>query len=288
MLEIRLSKTNQDFLDDLQDVLLARPECTQLLLVNVTPPLDAPLTRNEFRGGVFDGEQLLLVFLNPALYNLQLYSTSFYPEAIDKVIEHLIVNLIEFKGIQGTKENTEYFIKKYEGLTSIHFRNRLSMDIMRLDQLIQPRLVGDFTIATMDDILGITDFEVAFYDEAVHQLVTHEVLREKVVKQISNNQLFVLKNKIKNIVSIGMASRKMGKGRAISLVYTPPQFRNMGYSSSLMYQLCNYLLEEGYEFITLFVDKTNQISNHVYSKIGFYISEDNYDYVITEESWTSH
>lgn len=43
-------------------------------------------------------------------------------------------------------------------------------------------------------------------------------------------------------------------------------------------------MTNGYSYATLYVDKTNPISNRVYRKVGFEIVEEAYDYHFTEEA----
>lgn len=279
-MEIILSKTNQEFLNQYGDFLNLYPERTQLLMINVNKELDTPLLKNQFRGAVMNQGEIVLVFLNAIPYNLQLFSTKHSKEAIHMVVEYLIENLIEIRGVQGNRLNTDEFIMKYSNLTYLHFRCRLQMDIMRLNHLVEVPLKGIFRLADLHDVNPLIEIEKAFFDEALHENQPNCQIYERVRNQLSSNQIYVLTDEDDQILSTAMVSRTLYKGRAISLVYTYPKYRNQGYSRSLLYQLCSILFQQGYEFVTLFVDKTNPVSNRVYLKLGFEVVEDNYDYVI--------
>lgn len=70
-------------------------------------------------------------------------------------------------------------------------------------------------------------------------------------------------------VSMAAKARPTQKGCAVNLVYTPPEFRRRGYASASVAQLSQQLLDEGWEFCTLFTDQANPTSNHIYEMIGY-------------------
>jgi len=279
-MELIIAKTNQEFLSIAKDYLNHYPERSQLVMANTLGQTNVPLERNQFRGVILENNQIQCVFLNANPWNLQLYGETFVKEAVDMIIHSLIDDHIDFVGVQGNKDYTDYFIEKMDELVHLKFRQRLAMDIMRLDELTNVTLRGKMSIATIKDIETVTDYEVRFMKEALHENVVRSDQYERARKHVNSNQLYKLEID-KQIVSIVMVSREMMGGRAISLVYTNEQFRNQGYSSSLVYQVCDQLLrKDHYQFVTLFVDKRNPVSNRVYLKVGFYISEANYDYVL--------
>ena len=64
-------------------------------------------------------------------------------------------------------------------------------------------------------------------------------------------------------------TRPTRNGIAISMVYTPPEFRNRGYATSCVSASSKNLLEDGFKFCTLFTDANNPTSNKIYEEIGF-------------------
>ncbi len=279
-MELQICQSNKEFKYLYESYLNQHPQLSQLLSVNIEPATDEPLNPDHIRGAVLEEEEIKLVFLNAMPYNLQLYSEKLSKEAIIILVDYLAKAKIYINGVQGNKEHSDYFIEAYTKRMNCKFKLRLAMDIMRLDRLIIPRLIGNYLPATTDDLETLINIEINFYHEVIHTQVLPKDIAIKAKKQIENKQIYKLTNSSNQIVSIAMASRKLYHGRAISLVYTYPEYRNLGYSSSLMYHLCLQLFDEGNEYVTLFVDKSNPISNRVYEKIGFYISESNYDYVM--------
>lgn len=70
-------------------------------------------------------------------------------------------------------------------------------------------------------------------------------------------------------VSMTRKARATNNGIIIGLVYTPPEFRQQGYTSSCVASLSQLLLDEGYQFCSLYTDLANPTSNQIYQRIGY-------------------
>ncbi len=70
-------------------------------------------------------------------------------------------------------------------------------------------------------------------------------------------------------VSMALRTRPTQHGISVSGVYTPPEFRRRGYASACVAALSQYLLDEGYQFCSLFTDLANPTSNRIYMQIGY-------------------
>lgn len=70
-------------------------------------------------------------------------------------------------------------------------------------------------------------------------------------------------------VSMAASARPTQRGMAVNLVYTPPEFRRRGYASAAVAHLSQRLLDQGWQFCTLFTDLSNPTSNHIYETIGY-------------------
>lgn len=71
-------------------------------------------------------------------------------------------------------------------------------------------------------------------------------------------------------VSQVCAGRETLNGIVLNNVYTPPYLRKKGYASVMMADVCQVLLDKGYQFCSLFTDLSNPISNSIYQRVGFY------------------
>ena len=65
------------------------------------------------------------------------------------------------------------------------------------------------------------------------------------------------------------STRKLEHGRSVSYVYIKPEFRRQGLCKEMMSALGRECLEEGCGYVTLYVDRTNPVSNAAYSAVGF-------------------
>lgn len=83
---------------------------------------------------------------------------------------------------------------------------------------------------------------------------------------------------VPTVVAMAARARPTEKGITINMVYTPPEHRGKGYSSITMATLSSMLLTEGYEYVSLFADVNNLISNRVYQKVGFVAAGEHADY----------
>ncbi len=84
-------------------------------------------------------------------------------------------------------------------------------------------------------------------------------------------------------VSMAMKTRPTRRGISVSLVYTPPQFRQRGYATACVAHLSRMLLQAGWQFCALFADLANATSNHIYQRIGYTAMCDYDEYRFLEE-----
>ena len=80
-------------------------------------------------------------------------------------------------------------------------------------------------------------------------------------------------------VAMAAKVRPTRNGMTISLVYTPPEQRRHGYATACVAALSQQLLDEGWQFCTLFTDLANPTSNSIYQKIGYQPVADFNDYL---------
>ncbi|MGC8460524.1 MAG: GNAT family N-acetyltransferase [Candidatus Dormibacteria bacterium] len=71
-------------------------------------------------------------------------------------------------------------------------------------------------------------------------------------------------------VSMAMASRPTPHGFTIRGVWTPEEYRRLGYARSVVATLCVRILEQGYAACYLYADRAKVASNQIYSDMGFH------------------
>jgi predicted GNAT family acetyltransferase len=79
---------------------------------------------------------------------------------------------------------------------------------------------------------------------------------------------------------MAVADPRLSHGMVLTYVFTPEEFRGEDYAAANVYYLSKELLEQGYEFCTLLVDKKNPLSARAYEKVGYVILENINEYKI--------
>ena len=70
-------------------------------------------------------------------------------------------------------------------------------------------------------------------------------------------------------VSLAGFSGPTPTGIRVGPVYTPPPHRRLGYATTLVADLSQWLLGQGYRSCFLYTDLSNPTSNHIYETIGY-------------------
>lgn len=63
--------------------------------------------------------------------------------------------------------------------------------------------------------------------------------------------------------------KSVAQGKAISHVYSPPEFRGKRFASATVALLSQQLLDQGANYCCLFTDQKNSYSNRMYERIGY-------------------
>jgi len=77
--------------------------------------------------------------------------------------------------------------------------------------------------------------------------------------------------------SMAGTSRDTPNGACISAVYTPPEYRGLGYATAAVAALSQALLDSGKKFCCLYTDLANPTSNSIYRRIGYLPIQDAID-----------
>ena len=101
--------------------------------------------------------------------------------------------------------------------------------------------------------------------------------------KMQNGDLFLWENEAGEPVTMASKARPTRHGITVSLVYTPAELRGCGYATACVATLSQQLLDDGYQFCTLFTDLSNPVSNHIYEKIGYTAVADFHEYYFEGE-----
>ena len=274
----------QAYLDDYETNLLENEPVSQLILYNAYQVREGSTKEDISFGAVLDeGDFPLIHYCITPTYNMPIYAEN---EDKDKIIKasaqlakHLADKKISIMGLNARYEVCQAFASEYKKHIESNFIEKLGMDIMVLRELNYVDLIeGTARFASMDEVKLITEWMIEFQIESRASVINYEDALHNAKKYIEDNRVYVFEDTQQEVVSMAIATRKLANGIAISNVYTPEEFRGKGYAASNIFYMCKDILDKGYKFTTLFVDKKNLISNRSYEKLGFQIVDNNYDF----------
>ena len=121
-------------------------------------------------------------------------------------------------------------------------------------------------MAKEDDIDQVHDWVKAFSAETIPGEPVPS--REHIASRIAAGRIWLWTTN-DEAVSMSAIGRTLDRGSAISLVYSPPEHRNLGYAGGATTAVARAAFKAGAQFIYLYVDDSNPASNRCYTKIGF-------------------
>ena len=197
---------------------------------------------------------------------------------VNNVYDHFTI----ISRVKGEKNITEKFSEKWTEKTKNDVILEKNLGLYKLEKVNKYLIPGGiFRIATLNDKKIIKEYFLDFSMEINDPVNDDEKFDKNIEENIVNGLYYVWEN-IK-IVSMAKKVRPTKNGMAINSVYTPKQFRKMGYGTAVVSELSKNILNSGKSFCTLFTDLSNPISNSIYQKIGYVWICDNISYRFIEK-----
>jgi predicted GNAT family acetyltransferase len=186
--------------------------------------------------------------------------------ALDLMIENLSQNQIKLPTVSGLPTETKAFVEKWHTVTQQSYHLERQLRIHCLTQ-VNPmnKSSGSLRLATLKDRPLLLEWCQAFLEESSPN--SPENVEHLVDFHLTQNSIYIWQDSTP--VSIVCGSGNMATGGNITLVYTPPQYRQKGYASSCVATLTQRLLNQDYPYCYLFTDLANPTSNHIYHQIGY-------------------
>ena len=194
------------------------------------------------------------------------------PASVRHLVEFLLEQRIPLKAVTGPIESCQTFADCWRERTHRIPKVQLHLGVYELHHVSFPSPDGRSLIpigavsreTCLEYVIGFLADCFPNEDDPHCQAV------EIADRQTKNETLFFWKG-ADDIQPVSMASnsRNTRNGATISLVYTPPQFRGMGYASRIVAALSDRCLKSGKKFCNLFTDLLNPTSNSIYQKIGY-------------------
>ncbi len=176
---------------------------------------------------------------------------------------------ISIPGLFGPREQVKAFIGSWKKIFPVSWQEIMEQRIFRLDQpQIEPASPEKLRPAVEKDIEQVTEWVELFSKEAdPGGEIPPALAREKAEGGIKQREFFLWEEE--KPVAMAKKARPTPNGVAITMVYTPQEYRKKGYATGCVSALSQKLLEEGFSFCTLFTDAKNPTSNKIYEEIGF-------------------
>lgn len=271
------------YLEIHEEALLEYESCSQLVLFSAYQNVDR-FDHEECRFGVvFDQGQTILHFCNVLPHHMDLYVPCNLEDHIEEAAKALADYAVEeefvIKGLFGKQNVCQSFIEQYKKGRHCGFVEKRPMDIMEIRELYDITLVeGNHRLATEEDMKLIAEWIVNIQIEAEASEINYELALIKAKKLIEAKRFFLYEDNEGTVVSMAAASKQLLHGVAFNYVYTPEEYRGIGYAVANVYHMTKNYLEQGYQFCTLYVDKEHNLSSRAYEKLGYQFVYEIYEY----------
>ncbi|MGP4076399.1 GNAT family N-acetyltransferase [Halobacillus sp. K22] len=187
---------------------------------------------------------------------------------IQKLTRYLFENQFEVPGILGEGETVQQFINEWVSITGANPIIHMRQGIYRLKEL-QPihRTEGEL-INAGEHHLELVSKWLTRYGEETNEVSVKERAGELAEEMIRTQRMHLW---IVNGEAVSMAARARvtPHGATINAVFTPDEFKRRGYATQAVWTLTKKLLDNGYQFCSLYTDLDNHASNSIYKKIGY-------------------
>lgn len=198
-------------------------------------------------------------------------------EAIKYAASYLLGANIPFAGVIGLLDIATKFAEVWAERTHSSPVIQMNQRIYKLEKVKESsRSPGILRPADINDIEVITKWIHDFWN-CTGDTISQENAERKANDNIQESSLFLWEIHNKP-VSMAKKARPTKNGIVVSLVYTPPENRGIGYATACVAALSELLLNSGYKFCSLYTDLSNPTSNRIYQNIGYVPIQDSVVY----------
>lgn len=272
-MELKIYNNKKDFCDDNLH-LLEKEEALNNIMIAVILDAKEEETKDWLLAKIDEnGKNQMIIIINSPKKGLLMYSpTNNCSDEICQYIASKILELnIEILEINSRKEICEKVAKYYIELTNKKIKQKKDKYILQLKTLNDLECSQELKMIKVDsdeDINEICSNIRELQEDAHNEFITQEDAKKYADIHIKKG-LYIFKNCENEIVLQAMTSRKLINGYVIGAVVSPKKNRGKGYAKIGMYMLTKKLLDEGAKVLTMYTNAKNEVSNHVYEKIGY-------------------
>ncbi|MFD1674509.1 GNAT family N-acetyltransferase [Alicyclobacillus fodiniaquatilis] len=170
------------------------------------------------------------------------------------------------------------FADVWRNQTGILHNPGMHMRLYELRNVHQPDSIhGHMRLANADEEELVARWHMEMAQEAMDSPMSETEARLGAQSKIAAGRVFLWEAD-GEAVSMACKTRPTKRGIVLNGVYTPPQYRKRGYATACVAAVSARMLDEGYEFCSLFTDLTNPTSNRIYMNIGYHPVRDYREY----------
>lgn len=284
-MNVKIFKTPNDFLDAALEYLEANEVLNGLMLgIAFRLSHSAPRRRNRpFLAVVEDGGELVGAAVMTPPRKMVLYSQLADCQPVVQALgDALDGSRWTVPAVLGPANVADAWAKMWERENNQPPKPGMRQRVFELRQVQPLNLpLGTLRLAAADDFERVVAWIQGFHVDANIQddSESAELLARG---KMQNGDLFLWENDAGEVVSMAAKARPTRHGITVSLVYTPAELRGRGYATVCVATLSQQLLDDGFQFCTLFTDLGNPVSNYIYEKIGYKAVADFHEYYFDE------
>lgn len=272
-MQLKIYNNKKDFCDEnLQ--LLEKEEALNNIMIAVILEANEEETKDWLLAKIDEnGKNEMIIIINNPKKGLLMYSpTNNCSDEICKYVASKVFELkIDILEINSRKEICEKVAKYYTELTNKKIKHKKDKYILQLKTLKDLECSHELEMIKVDSdehIDEICNNIKELQEDAHDEFITHEEAKKYADIHIKKG-LYIFKNCENEIVLQAMTSRKLINGYVIGAVVSPKKNRGKGYAKIGMYMLTKKLLDDGAKVLTMYTNAKNEVSNHVYEKVGY-------------------
>jgi uncharacterized protein len=268
-MRIIFSSSIKNYLEKVEPLLL-RKEASNNLMLGLLEYFKTTMSRDVYCGYMEDEGEVIYAFMQTAPNNWILAD-------VDHVDDQLFFNLASFfykkaikvPGILGPIHHVEWFVREWLKYKKVKASIKMNQCIYQLNEVrVKPSSNGELVKATKTEHELIKSWLIQFGRETNENPITEIRASQMATKYIENESLYLWKVD-ERPVSMANQSRRTKNGVSINAVFTPDEFKRNGYATNVVAALSQRLLDQGYQFCSLYTDRENPTSNKIYTNIGF-------------------
>jgi hypothetical protein len=266
-MKIKIDNAVNSYTQKVEKLLLEKEACNNLML-----GLLHRLQSNKvdcYLGYVEENGHVVYAFMRTPPHNWILADV----EAVDSGTVCAIADFLYRKGMEvpgalGPVSSVEAFVTKWSNLKNTTADVHMNQLIYQLNEVEPvPSRDGQLVNGTEEEQDLIAAWLIQFGNEA-NESITAERAEDLAHQFVKNKSIYLwqVENQFVSMVNI---SRKTQNGATINAVFTPDKFKRKGYATKSVAALSQQLLDEGFQFCSLYTDQSNPTSNKIYKKIGY-------------------